>query len=358
MSIVNFLIVLGVIFALWTMLIRKGMKNLTCRRSFSRTRVFEGESGELIEVVRNDGPYIIPWLRVESYISPNIRLGKQDSLHVSSDTFYRSCFTLMPYQQIKRTHHVRFLGRGVYDLGNASLGAGDLLGMTRFWRDQQLSTPVVVYPRILDTDELPYPLSMVLGEMVTKARTLSDPFLVRGIRPYQPGDPVKDIHWQATARSEDVLVRVHDHTLCTRLLVVFNVQNHDAQWDNYVRPEDVPQVENTIRLAASMCLHALRNGLAAGFATNMPQKTLRGESTKVLPTDGLVSEEGLLEAFAGLQVHCSEKFVTLLQSLEQYSGLDILVISTYDSESIRQRIAALKARGNQVTFYQAEGGSL
>lgn len=357
MSIINFLIVLAVIFLVWTIMIKKGMKNLTCRRSFSRTRVFEGESGELIEIVRNDGPYIIPWLRVESYISPNIRLGKQETLHVSSETFYRSCFTLMPYQQIKRTHHVRFLGRGVYDLGNASLGAGDLLGMTRFWRDQQLSTPVVVYPQILDTEELPYPLSMVLGEMVTKSRTLSDPFLVRGIRPYQPGDPVKDIHWQATARSEDVLVRIHDNTICTRLLVVFNVQSHDAQWDNYVRPEDVPQVENTIRLAASMCLHALRNGLAAGFATNMPQ-TLRGESTRVLPTDGLVSEEALLESFAGLQVHCSEKFVTLLQSLEQYSGLDILVISTYDSESIRERIAALEARGNQVTFYQSEGGSL
>lgn len=357
MSIVNFLIVLGVIFALWTMMIKKGMKNLTCRRSFSRTRVFEGESGELIEVVRNDGPYIIPWLRVESYISPNIRLGKQESLHVSSETFYRSCFTLMPYQQIKRTHHVRFLGRGVYDLGNASLGAGDLLGMTRFWRDQQLSTPVVVYPQILDTEELPYPLSMVLGEMVTKSRTLSDPFLVRGICPYQPGDPVKDIHWQASARSEDVLVRVHDHTICTRLLVVFNAQSHDAQWDDYIRPEDAPAVENTIRLAASMCLHALRNGLAAGFATNMPQ-TLRGESTKLLPTDGLVSEESLLESFAGLQLHCSEKFITLLQSLEQYSGMDILVISTYDSESIRERIAALEARGNQVTFYQSEGGSL
>ena len=356
MSIINFLAVLALLIVFWTLMIKKGMHNLTCHRSFSRTRVFEGETGELIEVVRNDGPYIIPWLRVESYISPNIRLGRQESMHVSNETFYRSCFTLMPYQQIRRKHPVRFLGRGVYDLGNASLGAGDLLGMTRFWRDQQLSTPVIVYPQILDTDELPYPLSMVLGELVTRTRTLSDPFLVRGLRPYQPGDPVKDIHWQATARSEDVLVKLHDYTVCTRLLVVFNAQSHDAQWDDYIRPEDVPTVESTIRLAASMCLHAVRNGLSAGFATNMAREP-RGKSTVLLPTDGAISEELLLESFARLQLHCSEKFLTLLQSLEQHTGLDILVISPYDSQDIRERIAALERRGNQVTFYQTEGGA-
>lgn len=355
MSIINFLVVMAVIIGIWTVMIGRGMKNLTCRRSFSRTRVFEGESGQLVEIVRNDGPYIIPWLRVESYISPKIRLGRQESVHVSSETFYRSCFTLMPYQQIRRTHQVKFLGRGVYDLGNASLGAGDLLGLTRFWRDQQLSTPVIVYPQILDTDELPYPLSHVLGELVTKTRALSDPFLIRGIRPYFPGDPVKDIHWQATARSEDVLVRIHDYTVCTRLLVVFNAQSHDAQWDDYIRPEDRSAVEQVIRLAASMCLHGVRNGLAAGYATNMPQEP-RGKSTLILPTDGAANEENLLESFARLQLHCSDKFVNLLQSLEQYSGLDILVISPYDSESIQKHIDALEARGNQVTFYQVEGG--
>ena len=356
MSIVNFFVVLTLIIVFWTLMIKKGMKNLTCQRSFSQTRVFEGERGQLVEIVRNDGPYIIPWLRVESYISPNIRLGKQDNMEVSSETFYRSCFTLMPYQQIRRTHQVKFLGRGVYDLGNASLGAGDLLGLTRFWRDQQLSTPVIVYPQILDTEELPYPLSHALGELLTKHRTISDPFLVRGIRPYQPGDPVRDIHWQATARSEDVLVRLHDYTLCTRLLIVFNGQSHDAQWDDYIRPEDVPAVEQTIRLAASMCLHAARSGLAVGYATNMPQQP-RGASTKILPSDGTINEEALLESFARLQLHCSEKFVPLLHSLQQYSGLDILVISPYDSDSIRTEIAALEQHGNQVTFYQMEGGA-
>lgn len=357
MSVVNFLVALGLIYVLWTLMVSRGMKNLTCQRSFSRRVVFEGESGELVETVRNDGPYVIPWLRVESYISPNLRLGRQENLHVSSDTFYRSCFTLMPYQQIKRRHYVEFLRRGVYDLGNASMGAGDLLGLTRFWKDQQLSTPVTVYPRILDTDQLPYPLSRTMGELVTKNRLLQDPFLVRGIRPYQPGDLIRDIHWQATARTDELQVRVHEHTVCTRLLVVFNAQRSDNQWDDYIKEEDVPAVEDGIRLAASLCIHALRGGLATGFAANMPQQK-QGKSTLLSPAEGVAWEEVLLESFARLQLHCSEKFVPMLQSLEQYTDTDILVLSPYDSESIQNALETLRQRGNQVTFFKLEGGSL
>lgn len=357
MSVVNLLVALVVMYALWTLMVRRGIKNLTCHRSFSKTHVFEGEEGELVEVVRNDGPYIIPWLRVESYISPNLRLGKQENLHVSSDAFYRSCFTLMPYQQIRRRHYVKYLRRGVYDLGNASLGAGDLLGLTRFWKDQHLSTPVVVYPQVMEREDLPLPLSKTLGELVSKNRLLADPFLVRSIRPYQPGDLIRDIHWSATARTDDVQVRVHDHTVCTRLLVVLNAQRHDNQWDDYIREQDIPNMEEEIRLAASVCVHALQAGLAVGFAANMPQEQGK-ESTFVMPGEGQAWEETLLDTFARLTLHCSEKFIPMLDALQQYTDMDILILSPYYSESIEITMEKLRERGNQVTFCQTEGGHL
>lgn len=357
MSIVNFLAALALMYVLWLLTVRRGIRNLTCHRSFSRLTAFEGEEGELIETVRNDGPYIIPWLRVESYISPNLKIGQQDNLHVSSETFYRSCFSLMPYQQIRRRHRVKFLRRGVYDLGNASLAAGDPLGMNRFWKDQQLSTPVVVYPRILEDSQLPYPVSRMMGELISKNKLLTDPFLVRGIRPYMPGDLIRDIHWQATARTDELQVRVHDSTVCTRLLVVLNAQRFDNQWDDYVRPEDMELLEEEIRLAASICVHTLRAGLAVGFATNMPQK-LHGKSTVIAPAEGSAWEETLLDGFAHLQTHCSEKFVPLLDSLSSYTDTDILILSSYDSESIREAIEKLEKNGNQVTFCKTEGGRL
>ena len=96
MSVVNFVLGLAIVYLLWTLTIRLGLKKLSCWRSFSRSSFFEGESGELVEVVRNDTFFLIPWLRVETCISPHLRLGRQDNLQVSGEMYYCSFFSLMP----------------------------------------------------------------------------------------------------------------------------------------------------------------------------------------------------------------------------------------------------------------------
>ena len=121
------------IMGMGVLLTKTGLRGLQCTRAFSRPAVFEGEEGEMVEIVRNDRPMLIPWLRVESHISPHLRLGRikngaassaaadaKDNLHVSGSRYYCSLFTLLPYQQIRRRHRVTFLHRGAYDLGNAS----------------------------------------------------------------------------------------------------------------------------------------------------------------------------------------------------------------------------------------------
>lgn len=357
MSPVNVLMALLLLYLLWTFTIRRGLKQLSCSRAFSRRAVFEGETGEIVEVVRNDRPFLIPWLRVESRISPYLRLGRQDNLQLTGEMYYCSFFTLMPYQQIRRRHHVTFLRRGFYDLGNAALTTGDVFGFSRFSRNQELSAPVLVYPRILEQEELPLPISRMLGELTRRHLLLADPFLVKGIREYQPGDPVRDIHWPATARTGQTQIRVHDVTAHAKLLVVLNVQPQDLQWTSYVSDAHAETVEQGIRMAASLCLYALRAGLSAGFAANMPMGE-ELESTVFLPAPGSAREETLLEAFARLQLRCAQRFPMLLEELSAQRGLDVLILSPYDSDSIQLSIQKLRQGGNQVTFHLLEGGSL
>ena len=268
MNILIYILVFAAVYCVWEITVWIGLKSLSCSRAFSKSFLFEGEECELIETVRNDRPVIIPWLRLESRISPYLRLGRQENLNIDGEMYYCSLFTLFPYQQIRRRHRVRFLRRGAYDLGNASLTVGDVLGLRQKQRSQNLSAPILVFPRLLDPEEIPAPISRMTGERAFRRQLLQDPFLVRGIRPYQPGDPIRDIHWPATARTGETQVRIHDYTAQTRLLVALNVQQKDLQWQDVLPDEQELEVEYGISLAATVCIQALRNGNAAGFAAN------------------------------------------------------------------------------------------
>lgn len=358
MNIFLYLLVALALYALWLPTIKLGAKRVSCSRSFDRRTAFAGEEGQMEEVIRNDSPFLLPWLRLESRISPWLRLGSQDNLDVRGDMYYCSVFAPMPYQQIRRIHKVRFLRRGFYDLGSASMTVGDMLDVLRIHHPQSFDARVTVYPRLLDPDQLPDSMSRPLGEMVSRRRLQEDPFLVRGIRPYHPGDPVRDIHWPATARTQEVQLRLHDYTVSTRLLIVMNGQCRQVQWSEQRMDNMEECFEYGISLAATACVQCLRNGMAAGFATNFPQI---GDTQTVLvpPEDGIAQEERILETMACLDtsVH-KQKFPALLQSLEVYTDLDILVLSCYDSPEIQEGLLRLSREGNRVSFHLLEGGSL
>lgn len=354
MSVLVVLLVLAGLGTVYGMVLKKyGLKGLTCRRAFSRSAAFEGEEAELVEVIGNDRPMFVPWLRVESRISRNIRFGSGAGSDDGGYVYHQSLFTLMPYQRITRRHRVRFLKRGVYNIGNATLTAGDVAGMFQCSREQRMDVPVTVYPRLLDDRELPQPLSRLLGECVAQRRLLQDPFLINGIRLYQPGDPVRDIHWAATARTGETHVRVHDFTAQTRLMVVINAQLKEEQWDNLMEYERA-QIEQAISIAATLCVRALRMGLSAGFAANMPLDD-REECTIMTPNGGAVQEETLLTAFAHLRILRKRSFNSFLEMLTVCSDLDMVVLSCYDSPALQERLEALRQRGNTVRLHVLEG---
>lgn len=356
----NALILLSVLLALYAlqaMLLRRiGLRHLTCTRSFSRPAYFAGDEGELIEIVRNDRAMIIPWLRVESGVSPHIRFGRQENLHVSDKTHTCSLFTLMPYQQIRRRHHVTFLRRGAYNLGSTSLTVGDLLGLCEAHREQEMDVPVLVYPRLLDSSAMPQPLIRLLHEAVSRRQLLCDPFLFRGIRPYLPGDPVRDIHWPATARTGEAQLRLHDPSAKSQLLVVLNMERTSAQWGERLMDYEQEEIEYEISMAATLCMQALDQGQCAGFAANMPIGDNR-ESAFVAPGSGAPAREALLAAFAQLRLVRTLSFPTFLARLGAHRDLDMMILSCYDSEEIQAAIQTLRSGGNQVQLYLVKEGS-
>lgn len=329
-----------------------GLKGLSYTRRFSRKTAYEGEEAEMIEVIRNDRLFFIPWLRAESRISPYLRLGRQENLAVSGERYHKSIFTLRPYQQITRRHRVRLLKRGAYDVGNVALTAGDLFGIGGKGLDLHTPAEILVYPRLLNERDIPLPVSRLQGDLIVRRHYLTDPFLVNGIRDYCPGDPIRDIHWPASAKMGALQVKTHDYTADTRLLAVINAQMSEDQWGELMNYEQ-DMIERAISIAATVCLRVLGAGVAAGFAANMPM----GESetpTLLPPERHSAREEELLAAFARVRIQRCRNFLSFLDDLSFLRGTDILILSAYTSEAVEEKIAQLRRLGNTVTLHLLE----
>ena len=321
---------------------------LRLTRSFLKPVVFCGEQSEMLETLVNDGPFLIPWIRVESRISPYLQFGKQENLDVRGDMYHCSLFSVMPYQRIIRHHQVRFLRRGIYNVGSCAMTAGDITGFFHASREQQLDMHVTVLPRILDEQELPYPLQQLAGSWCPERRLLHDPFLIRNIRDYFPGDPVRDIHWAATARTQKLQVKIYDDEAQTRFMVIICSQTREDQWDDLMDYEQ-DQIEYLISVAATLTSFAVRRGIRTGFAANMPYTGEPQEQSAVmLPDLHPTREEEILSRLAALRIHRTLRFPSFLKTLSYEDETDYLILSCYTSDELEEAIAGLSEKGYSV----------
>ena len=337
-----------------------GLKAIGYDRRFSRASVTEGERVELVEVIRNRKILPVPWIRVESRISQFLRFGHggvSEEREISADQYHKSVFYLGPFSQITRRHDVTCLKRGHYEVGSVAMTAGDLMGVWVRTRQMNLNCALDVYPRLLSEDELNTPSTRWQGELAVKRWIMPDPFLVSGIRDYRPGDPLRDVHWRASARTGRLQVKTRDYTADPRMLVVLNVQASEEQWGDLMDYEQ-EGIEQGIRIAATLCQRALNAGVEAGFASNACLIGEKGEGRTILmPARRSADQmELLLTAMARMEIHREVTFPTFLESLCALQGEDILILSTYDSEQIQIRVDMLRAAGNSVTMMMLERG--
>ena len=114
---------------------RVAFKKLSYSRSITRSRVYEGERIQLVEVISNNKLTPLPWLRVESRLSPWLQFRTHDDLNIKDDRFHRSVFFVRPFSRITRRYQVKCIRRGYYDLSITTLTVGDLFGLSTTSRE-------------------------------------------------------------------------------------------------------------------------------------------------------------------------------------------------------------------------------
>ncbi len=326
-------------------------RKLSYSRSLSRSAVYEGEHIELIEVISNNKLTPLPWLRVESRLSPYLQFRSHDDLNIKDDRFHRSVFFIRSFSKVTRRYDVLCAHRGYFDLSNTTLTIGDLFGMTAFPRQLQQPTRLFVYPAALEDNQLTQEALRWQGDISVRRWIYPDPILINGIREYRSGDSRKDIHWKASARTGQLQVKTHDYTVQPKLVLLLNIDPKENFWGN-LTDEQREEVEYGIRITATISRWAYENDMDVGFYSNGCLEYEPGERISLLPAHSDRQQELLLTMLAGFLARQSESVFHTLERvvIDQIDDADVLVISPWWSETLNQRCEELRRRGNNVTY--------
>lgn len=253
------IVAIGILFFLLYLLQREIYKrfwrrNLHVNISFAKNYIFQGETSALVEVVENRKRLPLSMLKVKFKTDRHLIFDSEKGSR-TTDQFYRNdVFRIGGGEKVTRT--LKFQGgrRGYYTIDGASLVASDLLLTGMFVADVPAKTTLYVYPKPFDSDEFRRSLTQLNGEVLTRRHLLEDPFEYRGIREYQPFDPMRSINWKASAKTGDLKVNQKNYTSLKSVRVFFNVQD-----DGIMKKEEC--VEVSLSIVAGLCGFFLSQGI-------------------------------------------------------------------------------------------------
>ncbi len=169
-------------------------------------------------------------------------------------TEYR--MTIRGRRSITRDVTMSFDKRGVYQIGNYQLSAGDLLGF-RESRDHGDGQKIVVMPHRSTQKTAIDALGGFLGDVSVRRFILEDPILTIGYREYTGREPMRAISWTRTAQSGALQVKQYDYTAEHHVVVLLNTEGADEA-----------QLEECLRLTRSVCEKLEQRKIPYAFRTN------------------------------------------------------------------------------------------
>jgi uncharacterized protein (DUF58 family) len=161
---------------------------------------------------------------------------------------------------------------------------GDQLGLLRRttrWSDQ---VELFVHPRTTRLVATARGLVRDLEGQPTKAITNSD-LAFHALRPYEPGDDIRNVHWRTSARTGQLMVRQYQETRRSQLLLLLSAErSHFASDDEF---------ELAVSVTASIGVQVIREETQLNVVWERERlrhrtpTTLLDDSCRIEPVDGI-----------------------------------------------------------------------
>jgi uncharacterized protein (DUF58 family) len=336
---------------LWS---RLSLVGVSCQRLLSERRVFPGEQVELKLRLVNRKLLPLPWIQLDDKIpvklssdAPLVTNGSDGSGLLSKST------ALLWYTGVNWKESLYCHRRGYYRLGPITLTSGDIFGFyPRSITDSQTDY-IIVYPRIFPITHIGIPSLYPLGETTAERRIFEDPSRVIGVRDYSPCDSRRHIHWKATARRQQLQVKVFEPTTTLKVAIFLAVDSFTNEPEEMYGEEDF---EMGISTAASIANYLTERHSAVGLLVNS-RLADSGEPFKLPPGSSAGQMVAILEALAKVTPTPSCPFAEFLQAERATLpwGTTLVFILRRPSQLLKELLVDLKESGHKLLVIQIGG---
>ena len=341
-------VLLGLVFSaaglagLWS---RVSLARVHCRRLIRERRLFPGESTEVIMEIYNRKPLPLPWVKVDDEIPAELaRDGTAEPASRPGFGLLTRSASLLWYRKASWKYRLQGEKRGYYRIGPLTVTSGDIFGFYPRWASFPSTDFVLVYPRIFPVEQLEIPSLHPMGEARTRRRIFQDPTRMIGLRDYCPQDSLKHIHWKASARHQQLQVKVFEPT--TTLKVSLFLAGDGFQQDPSPAGEEF---ELAVSSAASIAHYLIDQGTPVGLISNACRVD-SGQAIQI-PAGGSRDQfMEILDALARVTPRCKDSAETFFQRESQSltSGTTLILIASRVPDPLLWQLRDLKESGSKL----------
>jgi len=204
-------------------------KGATARRRVGPGEFEIGDEVKVVVEITNRSRLPIGWLLVEDLMPSRAIAVRPPGLEIVGSRM--AVFLLWPGQTRSLDYRVICRRRGYFQIGPTLAETGDLMGLSRRYHVVAPPQFALVFPRQVPLAGYDIGSPRPIGEIRIRDAVVQDPTRIRGIRKWQIGDPLRSVHWAATARTGMLHSKVYEPTSIAgaTLVLDFNSQTNPSR---------------------------------------------------------------------------------------------------------------------------------
>ena len=348
----SLVIVISLVARLWD---RFAFRRVTHTRSLSRQRAFIGDSLDYSVTLYNDKMLPLIWVDIQDTFPEGLDLagGHLRAAGLDMAKQLRITTSLLPYQRVTWKYDLRCTSRGYHRIGPVRLRSGDIFGFSSTETQFTDIDHLLVYPRVVDLQQLIFPAEHPSGEARGRRPLFQDTTRFVGHREYRPSDPMKHIDWKASARLQRLQTKVFEPVVSLNVLIALNGTTSEFAWQGVNRRF----FERAVTAAASAASYCADRGYSFGLISNAVS-IYSGRRISVPLGSATPQFSLVLEALAMAGAHVVTPLVDVLLA-ERHSlppGTTVVLVTAVITQSLAEEVAEIKQQGYEVLALYAGDG--